>query len=120
MNHKAVEYICKYILIYISICGVICVSEKQRKVLISVPEGLLNEIDGFLENERDNCLTGSRSAFIRAAMETYVKNCKNQLIYEQLRRGYESMGAVNLNLAEDAAYADDEDFGRYEKYLHGA
>jgi len=81
--------------------------------LISVPESLLNEVDSFLESERD----GNRSEFIRLAIASFFKECKQQQIIEELKFGYKAMGAVNSELAESAIVAEEEALLEYESFL---
>ena len=83
-----------------------------KKVLITIPESLLKAVDSILSHD-DNL---NRSELIRNLLTDYVKSSKVKAIEAQLVEGYQSMGALNLELAE---YNFDEmaNLEEYERYL---
>lgn len=68
----------------------------SKRVVISVPDQLLAEVDGLVAVERWN-----RSALIREAVRIYVQERKKRDMREQLKRGYQEMARLNLTLAEE-------------------
>ena len=52
------------------------VLSENKKILISLPGALLDEIDSFTKNEKTN-----RSEFIREAIKVYIKEKKRELEY---------------------------------------
>jgi len=72
-----------------------------RRVMISIPDQMLEEIDSFAATEKL-----SRSQFFRDAMGNYIENCKHQAFVESMRKGYEEMAVINLTLAEEGLYEE--------------
>lgn len=68
----------------------------SKRIVISVPDHLLREVDGLVAMERWN-----RSALIREAVRIYVEERKKRDMREQMKRGYEEMARINLTLAEE-------------------
>lgn len=71
--------------------------------MISLPQQLLQEVDGMVEKENSN-----RSEFIRQAMKLYLYERKKRLIREMMQRGYMEMAKINLNIASEAFEAEEE------------
>lgn len=65
-----------------------------KRIMISLPDSLLAEVDGMAAAERQN-----RSEFIREAMKLYIAERKRRLLREQMKRGYLEMAKINLALA---------------------
>lgn len=68
----------------------------SKRVVVSVPDHLLQEMDGLVAMDR-----GSRSALIREAVRTYVEERKKRDMRERMARGYEEMARINLTLAAE-------------------
>lgn len=71
--------------------------------MISLPQHLLQEVDGLVQKENSN-----RSEFVRQAMKLYLYERKKRLIREMMQRGYMEMAKINLNIASEAFEAEDE------------
>lgn len=67
-----------------------------RRIVVSLPNSLLKEVDGLVAVERRN-----RSEFIREAMRLYLEERKRSELRESLKRGYQEMASLNLALAEE-------------------
>ncbi|HPZ43096.1 MAG TPA: ribbon-helix-helix protein, CopG family [Bacillota bacterium] len=65
-----------------------------KRVMISLPDTLLAEVDGIAAAEQLN-----RSEFIREAMKLYIAERKRRLLREQMKKGYLEMARINLALA---------------------
>ncbi len=65
-----------------------------KRIMISLPDSLLAEVDGIVAAERLN-----RSEFIREAMKLYISERKRRLLREQMKIGYIEMAKINLSLA---------------------
>lgn len=74
-----------------------------KRIVVSIPYKLLQEVDGVVEDERLN-----RSQFIREAMKLYLKERKRRLIRESMQKGYMEMAKINLNIASEAFVAEEE------------
>lgn len=85
---------------------------RQKKILISVPDSLLTEVDEFATSQNIN-----RSEFIRDAMRLYIKERKRAELVSKLRRGYEEMAEINLDIAEMCISADEQQQLSYEAKL---
>jgi len=66
-----------------------------KRIMISLPDSLLAEVDGIVEAEQLN-----RSEFIREAMRLYIAERKRRMLREQMKIGYIEMAKINLSLAE--------------------
>ena len=65
-----------------------------KRVMISLPDALLEEVDGIAAAEQLN-----RSEFIREAMKLYIAERKRLKLREEMKRGYIEMAKINLALA---------------------
>nr|WP_092074691.1 ribbon-helix-helix protein, CopG family [Dendrosporobacter quercicolus]NSL47571.1 ribbon-helix-helix protein, CopG family [Dendrosporobacter quercicolus DSM 1736] len=69
--------------------------------MISIPNSLLQEVDGIIAMEKL-----SRSQFVRDAMRLYIEDRRRKAIRDNMRKGYQEMAIINLALAEEGLYAD--------------
>lgn len=67
-----------------------------KRIMISLPESLLEEVDWIVSLEKRN-----RSEFIREAMKMYLAERKRRALREQMKRGYLEMAQINLGLAAE-------------------
>lgn len=74
-----------------------------KRIMISIPNSLLQEVDGFIAMEKL-----SRSQFVREAMRLYIEERKRKAVRDLMRKGYQEMAAINLTLAEEGLSADVE------------
>ncbi|MDR6227569.1 CopG family transcriptional regulator/antitoxin EndoAI [Desmospora profundinema] len=74
-----------------------------KRIMISLPQHLLQEVDGLVEKENSN-----RSEFVRQAMKLYLHERKKRLIREMMQQGYMEMAKINLNIASEAFEAEEE------------
>lgn len=65
-----------------------------KRIMISLPDALLAEVDYIVEAESLN-----RSELIREAMRLYIRERKRRLLREQMIKGYMEMATINLTLA---------------------
>lgn len=85
---------------------------QYKKILISIPDNLLEEIDNMVSVEKTN-----RSELVREAMKLYLKERHRIDLREKMRRGYEEMAEINLKLAEVCLAADNEQQNKYIERL---
>ncbi len=85
---------------------------RQKKILISIPDSLLNEADIMANLENIN-----RSEFIREAMRLYIREKKKRDIAAKLKKGYEEMSELNLDYSEYCLCADNIQQKLYEDRL---
>ena len=85
---------------------------RQKKILISLPDALLTEVDNLATAQKVN-----RSEFIREAMKLYIHERKKADITLKLKKGYEEMAKINLELAEYCLDADNIQQQSYEEKL---
>jgi CopG family transcriptional regulator/antitoxin EndoAI len=74
-----------------------------KRIMISIPNSLLQEVDGFIAMEKL-----SRSQFVREAMRLYIEERKRKAVRDLMRKGYQEMAVINLALAEEGLNADVE------------
>ena len=84
----------------------------MKKVLITLPEEMLAEVDTEVLEEATN-----RSKFVRKAIESYLRSSKNERINEKLKKGYLEMAQVNLTIANMCIKADSDTLSAYEEKL---
>ncbi len=80
----------------------------NRRVVVLLPESLLQEVDRVADREYS-----SRSAFIRDAMRHLLAEKSRTEKQEKMAVGYQKMGPLNLELAEEGISQDMEEFDRY-------
>jgi len=78
-----------------------------KRIMISIPNSLLQEVDGIAAMEKL-----SRSQFVREAMRLYIEERKRRTVRDLMKKGYQEMAVINLLLAEEGLAADDEVFGQ--------
>ncbi|NLA26288.1 MAG: ribbon-helix-helix protein, CopG family [Firmicutes bacterium] len=76
---------------------------ETKRIMISLPQNLLTEVDGIVALENR-----TRSEFIREAMKLYLQERKKRQIRERMQRGYLDMARINLALSKEAIYAESE------------
>lgn len=85
---------------------------QAKRIMVSLPDNLLQEVDGIVRRE-----TGNRSAFVREAMALLIEVRRNKERMERYRAGYERVGKINVMLAEDGMEEDSQELDKYENYL---
>lgn len=83
-----------------------------KKILISLPDNLLKEVDHIVSVEKTN-----RSEFVREAMKLYLREKRKIEMRERLKKGYLEMAEINMRLAEMYMEADSEQQFKYEERL---
>ncbi len=84
----------------------------QKKILVSLPEAFLAELDALAEEEAVN-----RSELIRQAVRQLLERKHTIQIRDSMRRGYEEMSRINSEWAELGIAADALALGAYEVKL---
>ncbi len=72
-----------------------------KRIMISITDSLLAEVDNIVEEKRVN-----RSEFIREAMKLYIAEHKRRILREQMKKGYLEMAKLNLALAIEYQYIE--------------
>ena len=88
--------------------------DETRRIMISLPNSLLQEVDGIVSSHNTN-----RSYLIREAMSMYINEIKKQQIRERLQTGYQAMSTINLILANEAVEAENEAVDAIEQLVTG-
>lgn len=78
-------------------------ARNTKRIMISLPDYLLQEVDGVAEKEKSN-----RSELIRQAMKMYLTERKKRLLREAMQRGYLEMANINLRMASEAFHAEED------------
>lgn len=79
----------------------------SKKIIVSVPDSLLAEMDLIRVNESKN-----RSEIVREAIRLFISERKKMVLREQLRKGYLEMGDINKAIAEESCNTDHEALDR--------
>ncbi|WP_053955315.1 CopG family ribbon-helix-helix protein [Inediibacterium massiliense] len=85
---------------------------ESKRIMISLPNTLLQEVDDIVAIEQRN-----RSEFIREAMKLYIRERRKMQIREDMKKGYREMGAMNLALSEMGLDMDVNGLQTYESRL---
>ena len=85
---------------------------QQKRILISLSDSLLSEVDALARAQNIN-----RSEFIREAMKIYIRERKQIERCEQMKKGYIEMSKINLDIANECLYSDNEQLKNYEENL---
>jgi CopG family transcriptional regulator/antitoxin EndoAI len=83
-----------------------------KKILVSLPDTLLREVDEIVAIEKKN-----RSEFIREAMKLYIRERQRLEIREKMKKGYEEMAKINAELTEMGLKSDVVSLEVYEAIL---
>ncbi len=83
-----------------------------RKILISLPDNLLKEVDSIVSVEKIN-----RSEFVREAMKLYIREKRKIEMRDKMKKGYQDMAEINAKLAEVCFDADNDQQQKYEERL---
>jgi CopG family transcriptional regulator/antitoxin EndoAI len=83
-----------------------------KKILISLPDTLLREVDSIITVEKTN-----RSEFVREAMRLYIHERSRIEMRDKMKKGYQEMAEINLKLAEFCFEVDCELHYNYEEKL---
>jgi CopG family transcriptional regulator/antitoxin EndoAI len=76
---------------------------ESKRIMISLPENLLAEVDDVVTLENRN-----RSEFIREAINSVLHERRKRGIREQMRKGYEEMAQLNLAIAKELFLTEEE------------
>ncbi len=85
---------------------------ETKRIMVCVPNSLLEEIDYIVKMEKRN-----RSEFIREAMKAYLRERKRMEMREFMKNGYKDMAAINLIYAEMGMDIDLSCLEKYEAEL---
>ncbi|MDI9512693.1 MAG: ribbon-helix-helix protein, CopG family [Caldicoprobacterales bacterium] len=83
-----------------------------KKILVSLPDSLLREVDEIVAIEKKN-----RSEFIREAMRLYIRERHRIEIREKMKKGYQEMARINMELTEEGLNSDMKTLEGYEAIL---
>lgn len=89
-------------------------NSNTKRIMISIPQNLLQEVDGLVKKENSN-----RSELIRQAMKMYLRERKKRHIRETMKQGYMEMANINLNMASEAFQAEEEADLTLERLVSG-
>lgn len=89
-------------------------AQHTKRIMISLPDHLLQEVDGIVEQENSN-----RSEFIRQAMKLYLMERKKRYLRESMQRGYMEMGKINLHMSLEAFHAEEDADDTLDRLVSG-
>lgn len=75
----------------------------SKRIIITIPENLLGEVDDIKCVECKN-----RSEIFREAIRFYLGERKKKLLIEQMKKGYLEMAEINLNMACENSGLEEE------------
>mgnify|MGYP002344159331 CR=1 FL=1 len=85
-----------------------------RRIMVSVPSSLLDEVDVF-----GRTLGLNRSEVVREAVRMFMTEHARSELGKKLKAGYSEMASINSQMAEECAAAEEEAFVNYERFLAG-
>lgn len=85
----------------------------NKKIVVSLPETLLEEFDKIVDC-KDN---KNRSKFIREAVILYIRERKKDFMKELMKKGYQEMADINVEMAEYGLCCDSNELAKYEAVL---
>jgi len=83
-----------------------------KRIMITVPTSLLREVDGVVAVEK-----GSRSEFIREALNRFLEERKRRELRDRMKNGYLEMAKINLELAEEGLPSEDDADEVWQSFL---
>lgn len=87
---------------------------KVRQIMLSLPQHLINEIDGMASRDKMN-----RSEFLHRAIRMYLRERNKGYVRELMRQGYMEMAKINLHIASEAFLAEEEAETTLERSVSG-
>ena len=75
----------------------------SKRIIVTISEVLLSEVDHFTALENRN-----RSEIVREAIKMYLQVRKRELMIEQMKKGYMEMAPINLMIACESSSLEDE------------
>ena len=75
----------------------------SKRIMITVPENLLAEVDDLVASDSKN-----RSEVIREAIKFYLRERKRSIFQEQMKKGYLYMAGINLEFICENDGVEDE------------
>lgn len=84
----------------------------QRRISISLPASLIEEIDDAAKNDKY-----SRSEIVALAMRQYLRERRRIELKKEMASGYQNMGSINLSIAEKSFLSDESAYKIYEDFL---
>jgi len=75
----------------------------SKRIIVTISDILLNEVDSFTALENRN-----RSEIVREAIKYYLENRKREIRVEQMKKGYLEMAYINLTIACECSSLDGE------------
>ena len=84
----------------------------SKRIIIYLPDSLLREVDSIISMEKIN-----RSQFVCNAMRLYIRKRSRMELNEQMKKGYQEMGEINLALAELGLSLDMSSLETYEAQM---
>lgn len=99
---------------YCSLGGDFVSNKNKEKIMFTLPDYILSEVDQIVQMENSN-----REDFAKAAFQFYITQKKKINIKESMIKGYKEMAKINLSLAElgmtDDASLDNDSEGEIAK-----
>jgi CopG family transcriptional regulator / antitoxin EndoAI len=86
---------------------------ENKKIVVSLPESLLEEFEEVLDCKSTKC----RNQFIREAVVSYIKDRKRTKMGDLMKKGYLEMAEINSEIAECGISCDFTDLAKYEAVL---
>lgn len=99
---------------FLGVCSPLATLHNTKRIMISLPDHLLEEVDGIVELENSN-----RSELIRQAMRLYLAERKKQYLREMMQHGYVEMAKINLTMCIEAFLAEEEAEGTLNRLVSG-
>lgn len=84
----------------------------SKRIIIYLPDSLLREVDNIVSVEKIN-----RSQFVCRAMRLYIRKRSRIELNDQMKKGYQEMGDINLALAELGLSLDMTSLETYEAQM---
>ena len=88
-------------------------SEKKR-IEVYVSRQLLEQVDDIAQRDQTN-----RSEVIREAMRQYLTDQRRQEIRTSMQQGYQEMARINLRIASESFFLEQEAGGTVERLVSG-
>ncbi|MGB4338893.1 MAG: ribbon-helix-helix protein, CopG family [Bacillota bacterium] len=85
---------------------------QTKRIAVTVPRGLLEEVDSFGARNGLN-----RSEVVRRAIRLLVAEGARSQMMQLMAAGYAQMGEINLATARECAAADEEAYSVYQRWL---
>ena len=87
---------------------------EKKRIVVYISQQLLEQVDDIAQRDQTN-----RSEVIREAMREYLSEHHRRAIHMSMQQGYQEMARINLRIASEAFFLEQEAGGTVDRLVSG-